>query len=105
MAIGACYLYSTHQMKNQGVAAVRDASTKEVISNFKTPFWYKCGCGEMFMSTGYAHFNGYPIGYYCTHGAIKGGASVGGTYVWYVDKSLIYHTSATSYAGYRFLAA
>jgi hypothetical protein len=105
MGVATCPKYGTHQMKNQGTSAVRDYATKEIISHFKAPFWYKCDCNELFMSTGHAHFDGYPIGYYCTHGAIKGSGMVGGVYVWYVDSNLIYYTTATSYAGYRFIAA
>ncbi|MBQ0140178.1 MAG: hypothetical protein KBT36_12900 [Kurthia sp.] len=104
MGVATCPKYGTHRMKNLGPAAVRD-SNGNTISYFSTPFLYKCDCGEYSATTGYAHFSGYPIGYYCTHGAFTNLGSQSGGYFARVNTNYIYYTSATSLAGYQFIAA
>ncbi|WP_156950939.1 hypothetical protein [Saccharibacillus sacchari] len=102
MAENPCPIYAQHQMRSQGFASVKDESGAK-INQLDGGGWFKCGCGERFISWGSPQSR-LPIVYYATEGAIVGsnGASTGiGAFT--VKRSLVRFTESNTLPGYMFL--
>ena len=98
--IGPCSKYGIHQMVSQGFVNVRDKNG-EIIHELNGGGWYKCGCGDRFISWGHPHF-GKPFVYYATEGAIISQSGLSGVAAFVVDRSLIYFSEESTLPGYRF---